>query len=114
MWNYCNLSHIASKNGGPEKYIAKIRLHEHQQTVKALNKKWIRGSLPALMLLIPLAAKGGYDLIMEYKQKKFVSDEEAQNAEKKLLKYIECNSEEPKLEVYEANQEPHAQEEPPC
>lgn len=115
MWNYCNLSHNASKNGGPEKYIAKIRLHEHQRAVKAVNKKWIHGSIPTLMVLIPLAIKGGHDLIMEYRQKRLISDAEAQNAEKELIEHFtECGSEKPESAVHESAQQSHVDEEPPC
>lgn len=39
MWDYSQLSHIAKKNGGHEKYVAKIRLHENQRTVRMVNKK---------------------------------------------------------------------------
>ncbi len=88
-WIYAAHSHAVKELGGPEKYIGKIRAHERQITTNAVNKKWMLGVIPALTVLVPLATKGACDLIKERKQKKVVTDAEAQQAEKEPNKYFE-------------------------
>lgn len=95
-WIYAITSQEMKKEGGPVKYIAKIRLHERQRTVRMVNRKWLCGVVPAAVALVPLATKGVYDLIQEHRQKKIVTDEEANQAEKDLIAYYEKpESEEP-------------------
>lgn len=96
MWNYAKITQDMSKCGGPEQYIAKIRLHEHQKTVHSTNKNWLLAVVPTLAVLIPLAAKGVHDLVEEYRQKNIITDEEAQQAEQDLIQAcVESESEEP-------------------
>lgn len=84
-WIYAKSSHEMSKYGGPVQYIAKIRRHEYQKTARALNRKWLIGTIPTLLLLVPFAAKGVYDLVEERRQKNIITDEEAQQAEQDLI-----------------------------
>lgn len=95
-WPYAVATHEMSKCGGPEKYIAKIRLHEHQKTVRSVNKNWLLATVPTLAVLVPLAAKGAYDLVAEHRKKMVITDEEAHQAEQELIQACEDNeSEEP-------------------
>lgn len=88
-WIYAKSSHEMSKHGGPVQYIAKIRRHEYQKTARALNRKWLIGTIPTLVLLVPFAAKGVYDLIEEHRKKSVITDEEAQQAEQELIRACE-------------------------
>lgn len=53
-WNFSVLTKNASLHGGPEKYIEYIK----GETRTATNKKWIKRSIPTLLILTPLAIKG--------------------------------------------------------
>ncbi len=88
-WDYSDLSHIASTHGGPEKYINKIKLYERQKTTSTVNKRWMRDAIPILTVLMPFAAKGVFEVIEEYRQKKAISDAEVKQAEEKLIKQFE-------------------------
>lgn len=54
-----------------------------------------------MTVLVPLAAKGTYDLIRDYRKKKFITDEEAKQAEEMLIEHftedeiVELEAEEP-------------------
>lgn len=85
MWNYAKITQDMSKCRGPEQYIAKIRLHEHQKTVRSTNKNWLFSVVPTLAVLIPFAAKGIHDLVEEHRQKNIITDEEARQAERDLI-----------------------------
>ncbi len=85
-WEYSDLSHTAKKHGDPEKYIELIRMHERQQTAKIMNRKWLRNSLPILLLMTPFAVKGLRDFVKQRRKK--VTDEEAKQAEENLVQYI--------------------------
>lgn len=78
-WEYAIHSHDVKKFGGPEKYIAAIRLYEHQITSKSLNIKWICGMASVIIILSPFVKKGISTLIKEYKEKT-ISNEETKQA----------------------------------
>ncbi len=60
-WDFSVLTKNASLHGGSEKYIKFIK----SQTRTATNKKWIKGTIPTLLVLTPLAIKGASSLVKE-------------------------------------------------
>lgn len=88
-WEYSDFSHEASEHGGPIEYINEIRQDERQKTTDDVNKKWISGILTTLAVLTPFVVKRIHKAINEHKQKKLILEEEAKQAEEKLIEIFE-------------------------
>ena len=89
-WSYSLLSHTAKKYGGPEKYVSLVRLAERKRTTKAVNKKWMRKVVPSAAILVPLAAKGLYDLIYALWSEVSINQSETKTEE---VETIDCHDE---------------------
>lgn len=74
-WDYSNLSHTASKFGGPEKYLGAVKSHVEKET----NKKWLKGLIPVMAVLCPLAVKGIIDIKHKCLSPKYITLEKPKN-----------------------------------
>ncbi len=94
-WDYSDLSHKAKENGGPEKFIEKIEQNAREDERELANKDWVTVLTPVALVAIPFIVEGIPNVYKKCKSKierlvskKTVSDEEAAEAKKQLIQYI--------------------------
>lgn len=65
-WDYTILTHTANLHGGPEKYVKLLQKQASQEAIATTNKRWMKHTIPALLVLTPLAVKGIISISQEY------------------------------------------------